>query len=85
MTMKDKYLGKRKIELEQDLNLPPDTEVLFIIEEIKPIKDPIKDPTSITKKQKEENPWDEIIKISKPAGRSDLSVRHHEILGDLIE
>ena len=81
MTIKGKYLGKRRIELDQDLNLPPDTEVLFIIEEIKPIKDP----TSITKKQEEENPWDEIIKISKPAGRSDLSIRHHEILGDLIE
>ena len=82
MTIKGKYLGGKKVELDQELNLPPDTEVFFIIEEIKPVKND----NPITKKQKkEENPWDEIIKLSKPAGRSDLSVRHHEILGDLIE
>ena len=76
---KGRYIGKRKIEIDQDLDLSPDTEIFLIIEEIKPIENPK------PKNKEEENPWDEIIKISKPAGRSDLSVRHHEILGDLIE
>jgi len=40
MTIRGKYLGGRKVELEQDLNLPPDTEVFFIIEEIKKSSDP---------------------------------------------
>ncbi len=35
MTIKGKYLGGRKIELEQEISLPPNTEILFIIEDIK--------------------------------------------------
>jgi len=78
---KGKYIGKRRIEIDQDLNLSPDTEIFYMIEEIQPVEKI--EETKGTKK--EENPWDEILKLAKPAGRSDLSVRHHEILGDLIE
>lgn len=35
---KGKYLGKRKVELDKEINLPPDTEILFIIEDIRPAK-----------------------------------------------
>ena len=56
-------------------------EDIYIPEKIKPIKE--------TKENKGEskisNPWLEIAKIAKPVGRSDLSVKHHEILGDVIE
>lgn len=34
---KGKYIGKKKIELEDDLNLPIDTEIFFTIEDIKTI------------------------------------------------
>ncbi|MBI2996656.1 MAG: hypothetical protein HYY52_08155 [Candidatus Melainabacteria bacterium] len=80
MSIKGKYIGKRKIELFEDLNLPLDTEIFFIIEEIKPVE-------AITekRKKKKENPWREIAEMAEPIGRSDLSVKHHEILGDLIE
>ena len=74
---KGKYIGKRKIEIDQELDLSLDTEVFYILEEIKPVEN--------SKGIEEENPWDDIIKLAKPAGRSDLSIRHHEILGDLIE
>jgi len=29
--------------------------------------------------------WREIAEMAEPIGRSDLSVKHHEVLGDLIE
>ena len=35
---KGKYIGKRKIEIDQDLDLSPDTEVFYILEEIKPVE-----------------------------------------------
>jgi hypothetical protein len=76
---KGKYLGKRKIEFEQDLDLTPDTEIFITIEEIKPIEN------STQKKKDKKNPWREIAEMAEPIGRSDLSVKHHEILGDLIE
>ena len=75
---KGKYIGKRKIEIDQDLDLSPDAEIFYIIEEIKPVE-------KVEEKEKKENPWLEIAKIARPVGRSDLSVRHHEILGDVIE
>ena len=75
---KGKYIGKRKIEIDQDLDLSPDTEIFFTIEEIKSTKE-------IEGNKEKENPWLEIAKIARPVGRSDLSVRHHEILGDVIE
>ena len=34
---KGKYLGKKRVELDQELNLPPDTEIFFIIEDIRNI------------------------------------------------
>ena len=37
MTIRGKYLGGKKVELDQDLNLPPDTEIFFIIEDIQNI------------------------------------------------
>ena len=37
MTIRGKYLGGKKVELDQDLNLPPDTEIFFILEDIKNI------------------------------------------------
>ena len=82
MTIRGKYIGKRKIEIDQDLDLSPDTEIFLIIEEIKPIKQAEENKRE---KEKKENPWLEIAKIARPIGRSDLSVRHHEILGDVIE
>lgn len=75
---KGKYLGQRKIEIDKDLDLSPDTEIFYEIEEIKPVKES-------KEKEKTENSWEEIAKIARPVGRSDLSVRHHEILGDVIE
>lgn len=76
---KGKYIGKKKIEIEQDLNLSPDTEIFYVIEEIKPVEN------LIPKKKKEKNYWREIAEMAEPIGRSDLSVKHHEVLGDLIE
>ena len=35
---KGKYLGKKKVELDQEINLPPNTEIFFIIEDIKSFK-----------------------------------------------
>ena len=32
---KGKYLGKKRIELDQEINLPPNTEIFFIIEDIR--------------------------------------------------
>ncbi|MBI2995778.1 MAG: hypothetical protein HYY52_03635 [Candidatus Melainabacteria bacterium] len=32
---KGKYLGKKRVELDQELNLPPNTEFFFIIEDIR--------------------------------------------------
>ena len=42
---KGKYLGKKKIELDQEINLPPNTEIFFIIEDIRLPKknEPLKD------------------------------------------
>ena len=46
---KGKYIGKRKIEIDQDLDLSPDTEIFYVIEEIKPVhikkqnNEPLKD------------------------------------------
>ena len=78
---KGKYLGKKKIELDQEINLLPDTEIFFTIEEIKPMEN-----TEDYKENKdEEHPLIEIAKLAKPAGRSDLSVKYHEILGGLVE
>ena len=76
---KGRYIGKRKIEIDQDLDLSPDTEIFLIIEEIKPVENPK------PKNKEEKNPWREIAEMAEPIGRSDLSVKHHEILGDLIE
>lgn len=78
-----KYLGKKKIELDQELNLPPDTEIFFKIEEIKPISQNIQDQKQY--ENIEEHPLLQIAKRARAVGRSDLSERHHEVLGDLIE
>lgn len=72
-----KYVGKKRIEIDQELDVSLDTEIFYIIEEIKPIEE--------EKKSFEEHPLLEIAKLAKPAGRSDLSVRYHEVLGGLIE
>lgn len=80
---KGKYLGKRKIEIDQEINLPPDTEIFFTIEEIKPINQNIKNQKQY--KNVEEHPLLQIAKRARAVGRSDLSERHHEVLGDLIE
>ena len=32
---KGKYLGKKRVELDQEINLPPNTEIFFIIEDIR--------------------------------------------------
>lgn len=80
---KGKYIGKRKIEIDQDLDLSPDTEIFFTIEEIKPISE-----NTQSQKQDEaieEHPLLQIAKRARPVGCSDLSERHHEVLGDLIE
>jgi len=81
---KGKYDGKKKVELEQELGLPPDTEIFFTVEEFNPLEKPS------VKKQKsdkdlEEHPLLKIAKLAEPIGRSDLSVKHHEILGELVE
>lgn len=72
-----KYVGKKRIEIDQELDVSLDTEIFYIIEEIKPIEE--------EKKSFAEHPLLEIAKLAKPAGRSDLSVRYHEVLGGLIE
>lgn len=78
---KGKYLGKRKVELDQELNLPPNTDIFFTIEEVKLVEKV----EEHKEKKKKENPWLEIAKIARPVGRSDLSVKYHEVLGDVIE
>lgn len=80
---KGKYDGKKRVELEHELALPPDTEIFFIIEEAKLIEPNEK---KISKKTKDkEHAFVEIAKLAKHFGRSDLSEKHHEILGELIE
>ena len=76
---KGKYIGKRKIEIDQDLNLSPDTEIFYTIEEVTPMIKEAKE------KNDNEHPLLEIAKLAKPAGRSDLSVKYHEILGGLVD
>ena len=80
---KGKYDGRKNVELDKELGLPADTEIFFTIEEAKPLEQ------NQNKKQKKKSngkhAFEEIAKLARPVGRSDLSVRHHEILGDLIE
>jgi len=76
---KGKYIGGKRIELEQDLNLPPNTDIFFIVEEINLFEKNEEAPSS------QEHPLLEIAKLAKPAGRNDLSVRYHEVLGGLVE
>ena len=75
---KGKYLGKRKFEIDKEINLSPDTEIFYVIKEIKPIE-------KNKEEKKKGNPWLEIARVAKPVGRSDLSVRHHEVLGDVLD
>lgn len=80
---KGKYLGKKKVELDQELNLPPNTEIFFTIEEIKPVE--LDTQNQKQYKNIEEHPLLQIAKRARPAHRTDLSEKYHEILGDLVE
>lgn len=80
---KGKYDGKKKVELDQELNLPPDTEIFFIIEDIKPLSESAQ--SQKQDKTVEEHPLLQIIKRARPAHRTDLSEKYHEILSDSIE
>lgn len=79
---KGKYDGKKRVELEQELGLPPDTEIFFTVEEIKSLE---LNEKKITKNKNKEHAFIEIAKLAKHFGRRDLSEKHHEILGELIE
>ena len=85
---KGKYNGKKQIELDKELGLPADTEIFFTVEEVKPLDTTLKNRKHNKKtknKDVEEHALLQIAKLARPVGRSDLSVRHHEILGDVIE
>lgn len=79
---KGKYNGKRQIELEKELGLPADTEIFYTVEEV---NEPEKKIRKKNEEDRKEHAFEEIAKLAKHFGRSDLSERHHEILGDLIE
>lgn len=79
MRIKGKYKGNKKVELEDDLNFPVDTELSFNIEEINgPEKKNEK-----KQEDEEEHPFLLIAKNAIPFGRSDLSEKYHEILYNL--
>ena len=76
MKIKGKYKGNKKVELEEDLNLPIGTEVIFEIKDIAW-------PENKKEKNDDEHFLLKIAKSAKPFGRSDLSEKYHDILYSL--
>ena len=79
ITGKGKYDGKKKIELDSELALPPNSEIVFTVEEVAASG-------YIPKKTLQNEEEHFLLQIAKNAvhlGRSDLSETYHEILYNL--
>ena len=86
MKIKGKYKGNKNIELSDDINFPLDSEIVLRVEEvIGPENKKEKKRKNSKPKEDEEHPLLQIAKRAIHFGRSDLSEKHHEILGELIE
>ncbi len=76
-----------KSKITEGLGKLPEDKLIEVVDFIDflSLKESKKDSLSEKEESIKINPWDEIAKIAKPVGRSDLSVRYHEVLGDLVE
>ena len=80
---KGKYDGKKRIELDAELNLPTNAEIVFTVEEIA-TSDYIL-PAKTVSTNEEEHFLLQIAKLARPADRTDYSEKYHELLGDIVE